>query len=479
CNNVTPGDYTVTETDPTPGFDLTALTCSGGGADTSGDVPTRTATIGLDAGESITCTFTNTQRGSITIVKDTVPNGETDLSFTDDLANGGVVGPRYHDSDATLSNQVVCNNVTPGDYTVTETDPTPGFDLTALTCSGGGADTSGDVPTRTATIGLDAGESITCTFTNTQRGSITIVKDTVPNGGTDFSFTDDIGNGCVVGPLDDDSDATLSNQVVCNNVTPGDYTVTETDPTPGFDLTALTCSGGGADTSGDVPTRTATIGLDAGESITCTFTNTQRGSITIVKDTVPNGETDLSFTDDLANGGVVGPRYHDSDATLSNQVVCNNVTPGDYTVTETDPTPGFDLTALTCSGGGADTSGDVPTRTATIGLDAGESITCTFTNTQRGSITIVKDTVPNGGTDFSFTDDIGNGCVAGPLDDDSDATLSNQVVCNNVTPGDYTVTETDPTPGFDLTALTCSGGGADTSGDVPTRTATIGLDAGE
>ena len=68
---------------------------------------------------------------------------------------------------------------------------------------------------------------MTCTFTNTQRGTIVIVKDTVPNGPTDFSFVDDIP-GCTVGPLDDDSDNTVSNTVTCTNVVPGAYSVTET-----------------------------------------------------------------------------------------------------------------------------------------------------------------------------------------------------------------------------------------------------------
>ena len=79
-------------------------------------------------------------------------------------------------------------------YVVTETTANAaGFTLTDLVCTGGGADTTVDVPGGVATIGFDAGETIVCTFTNTQQGSVTIVKDTVPNGPADFAFTADNG----------------------------------------------------------------------------------------------------------------------------------------------------------------------------------------------------------------------------------------------------------------------------------------------
>ena len=271
-------------------------------------MPNRQASIQLEAGESLTCTFTNTQRGSITIVKDTVPNGAQDFTFTDDIP-GRTVGPLDDDADGTNPSQTVCSNVAPGPYTVTENDPTPGYDLTALNCDD--ANSTESVPNRQASIQLEAGESLTCTFTNTQRGSITIVKDTVPNGAQDFTFTDDIP-GCTVGPLDDDADGTNPSQTVCSNVAPGPYTVTEDDPTPGYDLTALNCDD--ANSTESVPNRQASIQLEAGESLTCTFTNTQRGSITIVKDTVPNGAQDFTFTDDIP-GCTVGPLDDDADGT--------------------------------------------------------------------------------------------------------------------------------------------------------------------
>jgi hypothetical protein len=128
-------------------------------------------------------------------------------------------------------------------------------------------------------------------------GTIVIVKVTDPAGGKDFQFTHNIVE--VTAPhsfdLGDGQSFNLDHgqQKRFDDVLAGDYTVTETDPsvTPGgYTLTDVTCVESVVDhspppahlgvkgppsfpSSGNVGTRTATIGLDAGEIVTCTFTN--------------------------------------------------------------------------------------------------------------------------------------------------------------------------------------------------------------
>ena len=58
-----------------------------------------------------------------------------------------------------------------------------GWDLTNLVCADPDNGTTMNLGTRTATIDLDPGESITCTFTNTQRGHIIVAKQTNPDTG--------------------------------------------------------------------------------------------------------------------------------------------------------------------------------------------------------------------------------------------------------------------------------------------------------
>jgi uncharacterized repeat protein (TIGR01451 family) len=462
CSNVAPGQYTVTE-GATSGFSLTNLVCSD--ANSTGDIPNRAATINLDSGESVTCTFTNSENGQIEIRKDAQPDSGQDFAFTDSIP-GCDIGSLDDDSNGTLDNDTTCSNVAPGNYSVSENDPTSsGWALTGLTCSD--ANSVESVGTRTASIVLDPGEELLCTFVNTQPpGSITIVKDAVPNSGQDFAFTDNI-SGCNIGTLDDDGagGSATSNQATCSNLTPNTYTVSENTLPSGWVLTNLVCSDGSTVNLG---TRTASIGVGPGENVTCTFTNTQNGSITIVKDAVPNSAQDFAFTDSISgcNIGTLDDDGAGGSATPS-QATCSNLTPGQYTVSENDPSAsGFGLSNLVC--GDDNSLEDIGTRTATVNLEPGESVTCTFTNTQAGKIVVVKQTNPDlDQTDFTFDTSYGADFV---LKD------GQQNDSGNLAASTYTVAELVPA-GWALTGLSCvdPSGGTTTSG----ATATVALAAGE
>ncbi len=108
-------------------------------------------------------------------------------------------------------------------------------------------------------------------------GSITITKDAVPNSAQDFSFTGSGPGGYNFGggfSLDDDADGTFPNTRTFTNLVPGAYSVTE-GALAGWSLTGLTCTDPDNGSTTDLGTATASIDLDAGESVICTFTNTQ------------------------------------------------------------------------------------------------------------------------------------------------------------------------------------------------------------
>ena len=153
------------------------------------------ATIRLDAGETVTCTYTNTQQGSITVIKDTVPDAPRTSAFT----TAPAAAPRRASPSMTTPTPTLVEHRRPftnlrrrAAYSVTETRPVTGFDLTDLVCVDSGTGTNtvetlGQRRRQRSTLG--AGGSVTCTYTNTQHGSITIIKDTVPDGAQDFAFT--------------------------------------------------------------------------------------------------------------------------------------------------------------------------------------------------------------------------------------------------------------------------------------------------
>jgi hypothetical protein len=456
-DDVVPGAYAITETNPAPAFDLTDITCSDDNS--SGDVGTGVATVSLEPGEIITCTFTNTQRGTIVVEKQTDPAGGTGFDFTDTITTPNSFSLDHGGTKA-------FTNVVSGTYTITETNPAPAVDLTDITCSDDNS--SEDVGTGVATVSLEPGETITCTFTNRQRGTIVVEKQTDPPGGTGFGFTDTITTPNSFGLDHGDMKA-------FTNVVSGTYTITETNPALAFDLTDIICSDDNS--SGDEGTGVASVSLQPGETITCTFTNTQRGTIVVEKQTDPAGGTGFGFTDTITTPNSFSLDHGDTK-------IFNDVVPDTYTVTEDDPkvTPGgYALANLVCvdsdPGGSASTT-DLGNKQATINLDAGETITCTFTNTQRGTIIVEKQTDPAGGTGFSFTDTI---TAPNSFSLDHGGTKA----FTSIMFGTYTITENDPavTPGgYVLTNLVCVDSdplGTASTTDLDNKRATINLDAGE
>jgi uncharacterized repeat protein (TIGR01451 family) len=139
---------------------------------------------------------------------------------------------------------------------------------------------------------------VTCVFTNTKRGSIVVEKQTLPNGSPGaFTFTGD-----AAGSIADDGKITVANLV------PGTYTSTEA-AAQGYDLTKIECSD--SNSTGNVGTRTATFSLQAGETVTCVFTNaliptvTGQGSIDVQKSADPTSVKEpggpVNFTVTITN----------------------------------------------------------------------------------------------------------------------------------------------------------------------------------
>ena len=185
--------------------------------------------------------------GAIIIQKVTDPAGGTGFSFDDNIAAPNSFSLN-HGGTKTF------NNVVPGPYTVTENDPTPAFGLTDLNCVESGINNSvGDIGARTATINLEPGETVTCTFTNTSKQfTLTVNKAGI---GTGTVTSDPVGINCGA----DCTENYLWNTVVTLTAVPG----------PDSFLVGW---------SGDcsVPDTITTVTMDADRACTATFGRTRK-----------------------------------------------------------------------------------------------------------------------------------------------------------------------------------------------------------
>jgi hypothetical protein len=356
-SNVCLGSYTVTETGAPGGFLVD-------------DDPTRTVIVSEsdlnnvigtqgtdDDGNTDESDFHNLGVGTITITKDAQPNDPQDFSFSgtcfaafsldDDGASGNP-----------LSSSMTATHAAPSTCTVVEDGPPAGWVLSSLICSDPDNGTTFSLGTRTATIDLDPGETVSCTFTDKTTAQFIVNKDFQPDNGGTVTITLMCTTGTVA---NDDTSASEAD--------PANFTVTGFSP-------GTTCTATETPPAGYTPIQTncQNVAITAGGTASCTIINQLAGTITIIKDAVPNDPQDFDFA--CSNLGVFS-LDDDADGTLSNTKTFPDIPPGSYTCTETNEL-GW-ATAISCSDpdGGSSGSGG----TATIDLDPGETVTCTFTNT--------------------------------------------------------------------------------------------------
>ena len=174
------------------------------------------------------CTFTNTKHASLTVVKVTDPASDPQ-DFDFDLTGSGLPADLDLDTDAgsagTPSQQAFPLKAAQlGAHTVTES-ALPDWDLTALACTGAGGDSSTSLGDRKATLDIDAGETVVCTFTNTKRGEAIVLK----------TEGDDLPSGVWTFTLEGVERSTDANgRIVWPNLEPGTYTLCEVDIPAGW-----------------------------------------------------------------------------------------------------------------------------------------------------------------------------------------------------------------------------------------------------
>ena len=371
-----PGTYSVSEDVPA-GWDLESAVCSDGSA---------ASAISLQPSEVVTCVFTNEKDARIVVEKQTLPNGDPQVfAFT-----AGYDADGFSLSDGQQNNS---GDLDPGTYSVSEVVPA-GWDLESALCSD---------QSPVGAISLQAGEVVTCVFTNEKDAKIVVEKQTDPEGAAQtFVFTasyDADGFSLSDGQQNDSGD-----------LDPDTYSVSETVPA-NWVLTSAVCSD---------QSPASAIELSAGEVVTCVFTNTlDRGKIVVEKQTLPNDDPQQFAFD--ASYDANGFTLSDGQTNESGPLL-----PGTYSVSEDVPA-GWDLESAVCSDGSA---------ASAISVQSGEVVTCVFTNEKDGQIIVRKETSPDGDPkQFEFDSSYGANFLL------SDGQSSNS---GNLAPGQYTVGELVP-----------------------------------
>lgn len=286
--------------------------------------------------------------------------------------------------------------------------------------------------------------------------TLTIRLQTTPADGTNFNFVSTIPAASFFSLDDaatDDGDGVPASAAF--QVGAGSYTIIQSAAS-GWDLDGIDCTTSDPGTAVIVNGSLLFVTASDGETIDCTFRNTRRGSITVTHSAVEKDGTDFSFTlGGAASATITLDDAVPDDGDAVGASTTTSLPPGPYTLTEIVPS-GWNLTDLVCTTSDAAEPVVVAPNLATIALDAGESVACTFSNArQRTNVTLRVANDPPDGTDFSFIStlpDLTFFTLDHAVPDDGDAAGASLVT--KPLPGTYTVIQNGP-PGWTLLSVDC------------------------
>jgi len=408
------GTYSVTET-PLPDYTLLGASCTG--AVNNGSFSGNSVNgIEIDNQSIVSCTFINSQVGYIVVDKMTDPS-DSQQSFT--------FNPSW-DNDFSLTdsdNPYESGPIPQGTYSISEIVP-DGWDQTGVVC---------DDQSDPANISLQAGETVTCTFTNTQRGYLIVEKVIIPEGDqTSFEITA-TGSGTITGG----GVGTVSTGSSYDyEVTPGTYSVTETVP-GNWDETSNNCDN---------------VVVAPGATANCQIVNTKRGNVTVTKYHDHNADGTQDDGDEVLNTWEIHldemSQFTGNQPPEGGQVTFSDLVLGSYTLSESFPSQSWIQSNISCDSDEGFAIDNDNSHPATVA--PGQTTNCAIGNYQNGQIGGSKWNDENGNGQFDeesglsewvvFIDENGNG----QLDSEEQSVQTDQngnYELPELTPGTYRICE--------------------------------------
>jgi prealbumin domain-containing protein len=363
--------------------------------------------------------------GTVIIRKQTNPDEDpntTDFGYTKAFSTSPASANTFTLKDDGVK---TFSNVLQGSgYTVDETTVGAGYVFQSVDCSA----STGVTPTingSLVTFAIDnAADVLDCTYTNRAQGTIIVEKITDDGSGA-FGFTSNTLTPASFTLTTTGAGALNKDSKTFSNLAPGTYDVAETVPA-GWNIAGTpSCDDGSSP---------ASIGLSAGETVTCTFHDTrEKGAILITKTRkhAADGSGDhphpgVTFTvtgGELPAAGVSGVTNASGQICITGLVLSGFV--GNYTVTETVPSGysadgGPQTVAVTAESAGCGVS-DSPT-------------TANFRNTPLTDLSVTINSQVNGGTDSNVS------CTPDGPSGDTPASGDGTFSDTNLLPGTYTCT---------------------------------------
>ena len=420
---VAPGTYRVTELSvPAPYFL----------PDKDAD---RVQTISLNAGDDKKLVFKNSKSPELTIYKE------------DSVAGAPVEGARFHvtytsngeaaDAPATIdfgefltdSNGEIRlheqgKRLYPGEYTITEVEPAPGFQMVEPT---------------TQKIILHGGEKKTVTFQNTPLNAIIVEKYDSVTGealpGCTFQLRYLGGTSGTGGTIIGQKVTGKNGTAIWTSLKPGTYILEEVDPADGYSI---------------IQSSETVYLADSGEQsvVTVRFKNMPDGNLLIRKVCSVNPSVtlqDAEFKVMYADGTLIGDNNGIYRTDENGEIRIEGLAPGkSVVVTETKAPAGF----------------LIDTQSQTIQIKEGRTVSLTFKNQPKGELIIQKRDSATGkplpGAEFRVT--TAAGCEVGLDGVIGDSTLTQngifttdsngEIHITNLAPGAYVISELKAPSGY-------------------------------
>lgn len=413
-----PGEYTITEVEPAPGFQMVEPT---------------TQKIILHGGEKKTVTFQNTPLNAIIVEKYDSVTGEALPGCTFQLrylggtsgTGGTIIGQKVTGKNGTA----IWTSLKPGTYILEEVDPADGYSI---------------IQSSETVYLADSGEQsvVTVRFKNMPDGNLLIRKVCSVNPSVtlqDAEFKVMYADGTLIGDNNGIYRTDENGEIRIEGLAPGkSVVVTETKAPAGF----------------LIDTQSQTIQIKEGRTVSLTFKNQPKGELIIQKRDSATGKPlpGAEFRVTTAAGCEVGLDGVIGDSTLTQngifttdsngEIHITNLAPGAYVISELKAPSGYVI--------------DQPTTNVVIG-ENGDTQTVVIKNSKAGSLIIDKrDSLtgkPLEGVTFKVTTSTGeyvpdeNGYISsnGLYFTDKDGKIQIDGVV-----GTLVVTETATIPGYSI-----------------------------